>query len=178
MKTYLTYGFVLALGGALVTLALFFLGYHSDPQKLQTAQWIGLPLFIGITVVVLIMGTKARQAEVPLSEPFGYGRALGACVLIVLFASVFSVVVNFIYFQYLNPDFTEIMVQSQIEKLESQGADPARIEGTEKGMRMMMKPPIMAIFGFFQAMISGTAISLIVAAFLRRPAVNEVVAST
>jgi len=38
MKTYLTYGFAMAIAGALLSLVLYFLGYHSDPAKFATAQ--------------------------------------------------------------------------------------------------------------------------------------------
>jgi hypothetical protein len=173
MKTYLTYGFAMALAGGLLTLALFFLGYHTDPEKLETAQWISLPLFIAIAAVIIVLGTKARQAEVPASEPFGYGRALGAGVMIVLFSSLFGIVINFVYFQYINPEFVDVMVQVQTDKLENQGVGSSQIEQMEKGMRMMMKPPLLAFFGFVQAMIGGTLIALITAAFLRRPASAE-----
>lgn len=173
MKTYLTYGFAMALASGLLTLGLFFLGYHSDPAKLQSANWIGLPLFIAITAVVLVLGTKAKQAEVPPSEPFGYGRSLGAGVMIMLFASLFGMLINFAYFKFINPDFVDVMVQAQSDKLEATGASADKIEQMEKGMRMFMKPPMMAAFGFLQAMVAGTVIALITSAFVRRPASNE-----
>jgi hypothetical protein len=38
MNTYLTYSFAMAFGGALIVFALFFLGLHDSPAKLDTAQ--------------------------------------------------------------------------------------------------------------------------------------------
>ncbi len=173
MKTYLTYGFAMALASGLLTLGLFFLGYHTDPAKLQSANWISFPLLIAITAVVLVLGTKARHAEVPLSEPFGYGRTLGAAVMIMLFASLFGMLINFAYFKFINPDFVDVLVQAQSDKLESKGLSADKIEQMEKGMRMFMKPPIMAVVGFLQAMLAGTVIALVTSAFVRRPASNE-----
>src|ERR1019366_1394786 len=42
MKTCSLYGFLSALAGALLLLALYFLGFHSDPAKLSAAKWIGM----------------------------------------------------------------------------------------------------------------------------------------
>lgn len=177
MKTYLTFGFVMALAGALLTLALFFLGYHSDPAKIQTGQWISLPLLVVITVACLVLGIKARRADIPATEEFGYGRALGAGVMIVLFSAVFSVIFNAIYFSFINPDFVDVMVQAQTTKLEAKGIGSAQIEQMEKGMRFMMKPPLLAAFGFLQSMVWGTLIALITAAFLRRQPVAQPIAA-
>lgn len=169
MKTYLTYGFALALGGGLLTLALFFLGYHSEAEKISAGQAIGVIGVIAITVAAVVLGTKARRADLPAGEPFGYGRALGVGVMIVLFGSLFGVLITFVYLQHINPDMVDVLVQTQIAKLETQGVGSAQIEQMENGMRMMMKPPIMAVFGFVQSLFTGTVIALITSAFLRRP---------
>lgn len=173
MKTYLTYGFAMALGGALFTLVLFFLGFHSDPAKLQTGQWISIPVLILITVVCLVLGLKARLADVPVTEDFGYGRALGNAVMIVLFAAIIGIATNLLYFMVINPGFVDVAVQAQIDKLEAKGMSGTQIEQAEKGIRWMMKPPILACFGFISGMFWGTLIALITAAFFRRPAVND-----
>ena len=67
MKTYLTYGFYMAIGSALVIFALYFLGYHEDAAKLGTAQLVQTltGLVIGLTCVVL--GT--RNAAPPCRRP-------------------------------------------------------------------------------------------------------------
>ena len=170
MKTYLTYGFAMAIAGALVTLVLYFLGFHSDPAKVQSGQWISLPVLVAVTVVCIVLGTKARRAEIPPTEEFSYGRALGAGVMIVLFAALFGIVTNALYFSFINPNFVDVMVQAQSDKLAAKGMSSTQIEQMEKGMRFMMKPPILAVFGFLQGMFWGTIISLITSAFLKRPA--------
>lgn len=173
MKTYLTYGFAMALAGGLITLALYFLGYHTDPQKAASAQWVALPFYLAATIILLVLGIKARRAELPLSEPFGYGRALGAGVMIILFSALFGIVFTYLYFQFINPGFPDVMVQVQAEKMEAKNLGATQIEQMERFTRMMMKPPVMAIFGFFQSMLVGTIIALITATFLRRPASSE-----
>ena len=173
MKTYLTYGGAMAIGGALLTFALYFLGLHSDPAKLGAAQWVGFCGAVVIGFACLILGVKARREEVPAEEDFTYGRALGAGVMIVLFGSLFGMVTTILYSSVINPGFADVIVQAQAQQWETAGLKPEQIENAEKVTRSMMKPPIQAAFGFFGGMVSGTIMSLIVAAFLKRSALEN-----
>lgn len=173
MKTYLSFGFACTLGGALLLLVLYFLGLHSDPEKLGTAQWIGGLGGAAIAATCITLGIKARRAEIPPTEDFGYGRALGTGVMIALFAALFGLVTNYLYFNVVNPGFNDVTVQAQIAKWEAAGRSATQIEQGEKGMRMFMKPAIQAAFGFIFGFVFNVVISLIAAAFLKRPAVEE-----
>jgi Protein of unknown function (DUF4199) len=173
MKTYLTYGLVLTIAGALLNLALYFSGYHSDADKIGTAQNIGLCVGIVIPVVVIVLGIKARRAEVPATEEFGYGSALLAGVMIGLFSALFGIVTNYLYMNVINPGFSDVLVQAQMNKWEAAGLSSERIEQAEKMMRKMMNPAIQACFALIFVMLFSTIISLIAAAFLKRPASEE-----
>ncbi|MCX6945407.1 MAG: DUF4199 domain-containing protein [Opitutales bacterium] len=170
MKTYVTYGFFMALGGMLLTLALFFLGFHSDAAKLASSQWIGSIGGIAISIAVLTLGIKACGAEVPATEEFSYGRALGAGVMIALFGALFGVVTNYLYFQVINPGLTDLIVQAQLDKMEAKGLSGTQLEQAEKGIRMFMKPVFSAITSFIAGLFFGTVLSLIAAALLKRKA--------
>jgi hypothetical protein len=52
-----------------------------------------------------------------------------------------------------------------------------KIEQVNSMTRTMMKPAIQAGIGFFMGLFFGTVFALITAAFLKRPARDEVVAS-
>lgn len=173
MKTYLTYGFAMALGGALVSFAMFFLGLHDSPSQLDTAQWIQMSGGLAIGIACIVLGTKARRAEVPVHKNFGYGSALACGVMITLFAALIGSVTNYLYTSVINPNFGEVMLQSQAEKLADKGVPADRIEQIQKMSATMMKPAVMAIFGFISGMFFGTVISLITAAYFKRPAVED-----
>jgi hypothetical protein len=173
MKTYLTYGVSMALASALLTLVLYFLGFHSDAAKLGTAQWISNLGFLAIAVTCLIMGTKARRAEVPLTEEFGYGSALFVGFMISLFAALCAIVTNYLYFNVINPGFSELIVQAQLDKMEAKGLSGAQIEQMEKMTRMFMSPVFSSCVVFLVVLFWGTLISLVTAAFLKRPATEE-----
>lgn len=174
MKTYVTYGFFMALGNLLVSLALYFLGFHNDPAKMAAAQWIGTVGGLAVGITTIVLGTKARRAEVPATEDFGYGRALGAGVMVTLFACIFSIFTTYLYFNVINPGMTDLMVQAQLDKMEAKGMSGAQLEQAEKGIRMFMKPAFMAVFGFIAGLFWGTIISLITSIFLKRKAVEAV----
>lgn len=170
MKTYVTYGVVWALGGALLNLVLFFTGFHSAPEKLQTGQWVALAIGLAIGVACLVLGTKARRNEVPATEAFGYGRALAAGVMVVLFATVFGTILQYVYANMINPDLQEVAIQAQIAKWEAAGMGSSQIEAAEGVMRKMSHPALQALFQIIAGMFFGTLLALITSAFLKRPA--------
>ena len=93
--------------------------------------------------------------------------------MITLFAALIGIVTNILYMQFINPGMTELTVQAQIAKWEAAGMPSSRMEQAEGMMRKMMSPPVMAAMGFCFGMIFGTIISLITAAFLKRPANDQ-----
>ena len=177
MKTYLSYGFYMSLANALLVFALYFLGFHSDAAKLNTAQTIQTVAGLAFGITFIVLGTKERRAGVPATEDFGYGRALGAGVMIGLFAALVGTVFTYLYAAVINPNFIDVMLQAQTEKLELKGLSSDKIEQINAMTRGMMKPPIQAAFGFIFGVLFSTLISLVTAAFLKRPATEEVVAA-
>ena len=177
MKTYLSYGLYMSLGNALLVFALYFLGFHSEASKLGTAQNIQMVAGLAIGITFIVLGTKERRAAVPATENFGYGSALGAGVMIGLFAAIIGTVFTYLYAAVINPNFVEVMMQAQTEKLELQGLSSDKIDQINSMTRGMMKPPIQAAFGFIFGVLFSTLISLVTAAFLKRASTEEVVAA-
>lgn len=174
MKTYLTYGTAMAIAGALLALVLYALGLHSDPAKLKMAQIVGSCGGIAIGIVCITLGTKARRAELSPSENFGYGDALFSGFMIALVSSVLGIFTWILYANFVNPEFREIIVQQQLQAMEAKGMSPSQIDAAEKVVRTMTNPFIQAIFSFFGGLVMGTLISLVTAAFLKRPAATAV----
>jgi Protein of unknown function (DUF4199) len=170
MKTCSLYGLFLAVTGAVITLLLYFLGYHSDPAKLGAGKLIGGLVVLVASVFITVLGIKARRSEVPESEPFGYGKALGAGMMVSVVAVLLSTVFNFVYFTFINTGYMELMVQDQMDKLQAKGLSGAQLEQAEKMTRMMMGPVPSALIGVIVGLFFGLLIALILAAFLKRPA--------
>jgi|HubBroStandDraft_1064217.scaffolds.fasta_scaffold44879_2 predicted DNA repair protein MutK len=169
MKTCALYGFISTLAGAFLVLALYFLGFHSDPEKLKAAQTIGLIAGLGIVIVCTALGVRARREEVPAEEEFGYRHALGAGVLISLVASVLSAIFTYAYHAFINPGFSDILIQDATSKMEAKGISGAQLDKIESFNRIMFSPVAMALIALIFGFIFGVIISLIVAACVKRP---------
>ena len=175
MKVYLTYGFAMALAGSLLAIGLYLLGFHSQPDKLVTAQILGVSGGLIIGVVCITLGTRARRAEVPATEEFTYGRALGAGVMIALVAATLNIASTYLYCAVINPGFVDVIVQAQVEKFEAKGMNSTQIEAAEKMIRKFSGPLVQSISGFFGGLLFGTLISLVTAAVLKRPAAPDAI---
>lgn len=176
MKIPLTYGTLAAIASSLLTLLLFFLGYHSDASKLSSAQPIMLVGAIVINVGGIFLGMRASRSVYPPEKPFSYGRALGVGVLVGATAALLGSLFGVLYSTVINPEFMEVMLQQQTAKLEAAGMSGDQIEKATGVMRMMLKPAVQFALSFVTGLFWGTLMSLIVAAFVRRPATAENIA--
>lgn len=177
MKTYFTYGSAMAGGGFLLSLALYILGYHSDPAKLSVANWVQGCGGLGISIACIVLGIKARRAQVPVTEEFGYGSALGAGVMVSIFAALVGLVTTYLYMGVINPELSSIIIQAQADQLEAQGMSADKIEQIQKVSAPFMKLPMQMVFGFLGGILFGTLISLISAAFLKRSVTDQLPAT-
>ena len=177
MKTYLTHGFYLSCASALLVFALYFLGLHDSVEKLGTASTVQTVVGLVITVVGIVLGTKARRVEIPAEEAFGYGSALGAGFMIALFATLFGAGFNLLYSTMINPGLTEVILEAQTEKFEAAGMSADAAEKATAMVRKMMHPAVQSAIGFVMGLFVGTLVSLVTAAFLKRPATDEVVSA-
>ena len=168
MKTPLTYGALIAIASALLTFALFFAGYHSDPEKVQAATRIGGLCGIAIGVVGICLGISARRKEIPPHEEFSYGKALLAGLLTGVFAAVLANLFNAIYISFINPSFMDMVLQAESAKLEARGMKADQIEAGMKIVRIFAHPVVQFIFGVIGQTVMSLVISLIAAAFFKR----------
>jgi hypothetical protein len=170
VKAYLIHGLAIAGAGAVLAIVLYLLGFHSDPQKLTTAQIIGTCGTIAFSAIGIRQGIRARRAQIPATEEFTYGQAFGAGFMVGLFAALFAIVTTYVYSKFINPEFVDTIVQAQVAKLEAQNVPADGIEAAEKIIRRMSGPEIQAGAAFIMALLINTIVALIVAAFSKRPA--------
>jgi hypothetical protein len=170
MKTYLTYGFLLALAGFLFTLVLFLFGLQSDMEKMQQTQWIVRLGSIAIGVTFTVLGVKAQRAAVPASEEFTYGKAFGAGFGVQAFAALFGGVFTYLYLAVINPALMDRVREAATTRIEQRGATGPQLDQIMKVTHLINQPVPFSIIAAIFTLVFGAVIALVVAAFLRREA--------
>jgi hypothetical protein len=162
MNTTFFYGVILSVSNIVLTLVAFFLGFQTD--KIAEGRWFNwLALVVGIAVTWL--GVKAVRED-SADKSLSYGKGVGAGFLINLYSGVIGSIYTFIHFKFINPDYTDYMIDFARQK--AVGASDARLAAMEKGMRFMLSPAMMSILALIMTLIFGILIALVVSAFLKR----------
>jgi hypothetical protein len=121
--------------------------------------------------VVLWLGIKAVRDEAP-EKGMSYGRAVGTGTLIALYSGLMSAVYVFIHFKFVNTQFVDYQMAFVRTKWEAAGMAEAQMDQAEQFTRMFMGPAAQAIMTPIAGTILGLIFSLIIAAFLKRPAAD------
>lgn len=173
MSTKFLYALILSISGAVFNLLMYFTGFQTEKLATgQYVQWLGLI----IMVVVLFLGIKAVREE-SAHKAMSYGKGVGTGVLISLYSGLMSSVYSFVHFKFVNTEFADYQLTMIRAKWEAAGMGEAQMEQAEKMTRAMMGPVAQAILTPIFVTIFGLICALIIAAFLKRAAPDEVKAS-
>lgn len=163
MKLYVTYGFLISLGGAILTMAMFALGFHTDNIAAgQKWNWLG----IAIALAGIAFGMREYRREVGQGV-MSYGRGVATGLFISLWSALFSAIFTIIYFTVINPGFSEAMVQFQMAEMERKGMPPAQIDQAEGMIRAFSSAPAITVIGAIMGIVMGLVLSLILAAVFK-----------
>lgn len=171
MKTSVTYGVVLAVISALLTLVLFFLGVHNDPEKLRSTRTILSLVSIAITVAVVVMALRAVRAGAK-DGGLSYGGGVLASCVVGLVAGVISAVFMLVYMKLINPEFLEANYQLAVTEAQARGASATDIQNAEGVMRIFTGAGFITAVTLIGTPITCTIIGLIAAIFVRRQPVT------
>ena len=162
MKIPLTYGAVIAVGGMVLTLIEYLLGFHSDLAKFETSQRISQIGGIAISLVGLVLAMRAVRAKAP-DGSLSYGCAVGTGALTTMFSGIFSAVFMLIYGKFINPEFHDLLFEMTTRAMTAQQAESAA------GILRFFTGPIwMSAMVLIMSPLFGTLFSLIVALFMKR----------
>ena len=158
-KWAMTYGLYLGVFHILYISVLYFthhffnVGYYS---------YISTAFIIGVTWIGLVKYRDSVNQGV-----LKYGQGLGLGVLISVFAGIFAAATLYIYMKLDGSLSVDMLNQMEEEVLKS-GMPDDMLESMEKMYKIMVLPGVVALSGFINKVITGTLISLIVAAFVKR----------
>lgn len=177
MKPYIVYGSLIALANCVATLVIYLAGLHSDPEKISVAGYISMAVGLGVGISLMVMAVRTKRNLTPPTDNFSFGTALGIAVFVSLVATALTTAFQFVYQSFINPGYADVMIQAQISAMHAKNIPSEHIEKAEGFMRLMLKPAVQAGVGFVAGTVFNVIISLIIAAIMRRKAVEEMPAT-
>ncbi|WP_310994136.1 DUF4199 domain-containing protein [Aequorivita marina] len=161
-KIALNYGVLLALLSIVLQVISYVLDAHIDrPLWLTLAQLV-------ISIGVIVYGIKAFK-----SGNAGYltlGQALKTGVAISLVAGLIAVVFNYIFMNYIDPDFIEKTMEFSREQMiqDNPNLTQEQVDNAMDISAKFMSPLIMSAFAIISTLFFGFIISLVSGLIMKR----------
>jgi hypothetical protein len=148
-------GIILGVASILFALVLYATGNHLSPH------WSAI-IFIGI----IIYGIKQFKEANDHFLSWGQGVKIGVGVAIV--GSLIVVIYNYLFMNFIEPDFMNQMMEVQNQTYLDQGLTEEQIEAANKMTSSFSTPGIMAAVGIISYAIGGFIVSAIGAAIMKK----------
>jgi len=153
-----------AMLNGLIMGVLFSLNFLLSISKIPS-----LTLLSYVVVTFILVGMyklSVRFRDVECEGVITYGKAYSFILLTFFFAAIISSVVKYVYFQFINPDYLEQLLQDSMKALETLRfpIDEAAYEQMGK----MMKPASFTLQYIWLNVLMGSFVGLIMAAFIKK----------
>lgn len=161
-KIALNFGVLLALLSIVLQVISFVLDAHIDrPWWLTVLQLV-------ISVSVIVYGIKAYKTE--NAGFLSIGQALKAGLAISLVAGIVSVLFNFIFMNYIDPDFIQKSLDFSREQMltDYPNMSSEQIENSLEISRKFMSPTIMSAIAILATLFFGFIISLVAGMIMKK----------
>ena len=153
-------GIILGISSVLFALVMFATGNHLTPH--WSASIVNAIIFIGI----IIYGIKQFKATNNNFLSWGQGVKIGVGVAIV--GGLIVVVYNYLFTNFIEPDFMNQMMEIQNQAFLDQGLTEDQIEAANALTSTFSSPGIMAAVGIISYAIGGFIVAAITAAILKK----------
>lgn len=166
-KIALNFGVLLALLSIVLQVISFVLDAHID------RPWWLTVLQLAISIGVLVYGIKAFKNE---NEGFlTIGQALKTGLAISLVAGIISVIFNYIFINYIDPDFIQKTLDFSREQMitDFPNMTPEQIENSLEISAKFMSPAIMSAVAILATLFFGFIISLVAGMILKKNPPNQ-----
>jgi phosphoglycerol transferase MdoB-like AlkP superfamily enzyme len=148
-------GVILGVLGVLISVINYAFGTHLDPHW-STSLASGI-FFIGLIILGISQFKKANN---------GQGVKIG--VGIAILAALISVIYNYIFVTFVEPDFMAQIMELQNQKFLEQGMSQEQIEAANAMTEKFKSPLITSAFGIIASAIGGFIVSAIAAAIMKK----------
>ena len=153
-------GVILGVASIVLSLVMYATGSHLDPHWSNSI--ISAILFIG----VIAYGTsKFKEAN---GGFMSWGQGVKVGVGIAVLAGLIVVIYNYIFMNFIEPDFMNQMMELQNQKLMDGGMTEEQIEAANEMGKSFQSPAIMAAMGIIGYAIGGFIVAAITSAIMKK----------
>ncbi|ARV05213.1 DUF4199 domain-containing protein [Polaribacter sp. SA4-10] len=153
-------GVILGVASVLLSLTLYAMGMHLDPH--WSTSVISGALFIGL----IVFGIKKFKEVNGGFLSWGQGVKIGVGIAIV--AALIGVIYNYVFMNFIEPEFMSQIMEVQNQKFLDQGMTEEQIENANEIGKKFQSPGIMAAMGIIGSAIGGFIVSAIAAAIMKK----------
>jgi len=158
-KETLNYGLIMGLVGIVFSVLTYML-------DITGKSWIIVPSLI-ISVVVLYLLLRSYR-DTYNHGYISYGKAVGAGVVINIYAALMTAVYIYILYGFIDPGLIDKQILEAEEKMIARGMPEGSIDAALAMQAKFVKPWIMAISSIFTAAFFGLILSLLVSLFIKK----------
>ncbi|MEE9408532.1 MAG: DUF4199 domain-containing protein [Polaribacter sp.] len=153
-------GVILGVASILLSLVMYATGSHLDPH--WSSSVVSAALFIGI----IILGTKKFKEANGGFMSWGQGVKIG--VGIAVLAGLIVVIYNYIFMNFIEPDFMSQVMEIQNQKFLDQGMTEEQIDAANEMGKSFQSPGVMAAMGIIGYAIGGFIVAAITSAIMKK----------
>ena len=164
MSTEIKYGLITGIAVCIWVFIEYLLGFHTANP--EAGEFTGYFAFI-IPIVTIFLGIKEKR-EMHYDGLISVSHGVKTGILISLYAGIISSVFYVVYYRFINPDYINIAIQFEKQRLETLGRSPAEISAQIEQTRMMFSPVYQFIAGLISTLLTGLLISIVLSLLLKR----------
>lgn len=163
MKPQLKYGLITAIIIFAIDVVLSMNGLRGT----AAAKGIGLIEYAIMAAAIVLAMRDTRTAA---GGYLAYGRGLGVGSLMSLWTGLFTAVLSYPYYKFINHGFIDFINQQVDDQMEAKmgTASQQQMEMASKWAHMMTSPGGVSVMKFLSVFIAGFILSLIIAAIMKR----------
>jgi MFS family permease len=156
----INYGIYLGVATVLVSLITYALGMHLDPH--WSISLVSGILFIGL----IVFGIKKQKETNEGFLTWGQGVKIGVGIAIV--AALIGTIYNYLFMNFIEPDFLNQVMEVSNQKLLDQGQTEEQIEAINKMSEAFKSPLLIIAMGIIGSAVGGFIVAAIAAAIMKK----------
>jgi hypothetical protein len=164
----LRYGLITGLALVAISLLLSLTGVVDPTNQGKAGNWLASIFSYAIMITGMVIAVKNHRDN-ELGRFITFGRSFLVGFIVIIVASVLSLVYTYVYFTVIDPGMLEAILEaSRDQMIEQRGLSEEDAENALAMTSFMFTPGMMALIGTLGSALFGAIFALIVAAIMKR----------